>query len=175
MREAIRGHQRQSEVIRGNQSLLGRTHLMREAIRGHQRQSEVIRGNQSLLGRTHLMREAIRGHQRQSEVIRGNQSLLGRTHIEETRVARREAEGSARSPFIPDEGGTQRSSAVIIGHSWSKSGGIRSESIHTRTRSRHQWSSVVISGHQSSSVVHSHPYAVTSSQPSVMPSTSTSR
>jgi hypothetical protein len=160
---------------------------MREAIRGHQRQSEVIRGNQSLLGRTHLMREAIRGHQRQSEVIRGNQSLLGRTHVEETRVTRREAEGSARSPFIPDEGGTQRSSAVISGHSWSKSGGIRSESIHTRTPSRHQWSSVVISdpftpvhrhvisGHQSSSVVHSHPYAVTSSQPSVMPSTSTSR
>eukprot|EP00900_Chrysochromulina_parva_P018599 jgi/Chrpa1/26740/Chrysochromulina_OHIO_Genome00017186-RA len=49
MREAIRGHQRQSEVIRGNQR-------SSEAIRGHQRQSEVIRG-----------------HQRPSEVIRGNQ------------------------------------------------------------------------------------------------------
>jgi hypothetical protein len=110
------------------------------------RQSEVIRVNQR-------SSESIRGHQRQSEVIRGNQSLLGRTHVEEARVTRREAEGSARSPFIPDEGGTQRSSAVIIGHSWSKSGGIRSESIHTRTPSRHQWSSVV----------HSHPYTVTSS------------
>jgi hypothetical protein len=40
-------------------------HLMREAIRGHQRQSEAIRGNQEVirghLELGHLMREAIGG------------------------------------------------------------------------------------------------------------------
>ena len=41
---------------------LGSGHLMREAILGHQRQSEVIRGHLEL---GHLMREAIRGHIRQ--------------------------------------------------------------------------------------------------------------
>jgi hypothetical protein len=39
MREAIRGHQRSSEVIRGHQR-------SSEVIRGHQRSSEVIRGHQ---------------------------------------------------------------------------------------------------------------------------------
>jgi hypothetical protein len=47
--------------------------LMREAIRGHQRPSAVIRGNQRKLSPAVLMREAIRGHQRPSAVIRGNQ------------------------------------------------------------------------------------------------------
>jgi hypothetical protein len=62
MREALRGHQMQSEVTR---ILLEgrRDHLMREALRGHQMQSEVIRCNQR-------SSDAIRGHPMQSEVIR---------------------------------------------------------------------------------------------------------
>ena len=44
MREALRGHQRHSEVISGGRALKGREYsrcacLMREAIRGHQRSS----------------------------------------------------------------------------------------------------------------------------------------
>jgi hypothetical protein len=66
MREAIRGHQRSSEVIRG----ASRWYLMREAIRGHQRSSAVISGHQRSSSEAS---EVIRGHQRSSEVIRGHQ------------------------------------------------------------------------------------------------------
>ena len=55
MRDAIRGHQRPSEVISVHQR-------PSEAIRGHQRPSEAIRGHQR-------PSEAIRGHQRPSEAI----------------------------------------------------------------------------------------------------------
>ena len=47
---------------------------MREAIRGHQRQSEAIARGLELLEL--LMREAIRGHQRQSEAITRGLELL---------------------------------------------------------------------------------------------------
>jgi hypothetical protein len=57
----------------GEAALAMHRHLMREAIRGHQRQSEVIRvGEAALAMHRHLMREAIRGHQRSSEAIRGS-------------------------------------------------------------------------------------------------------
>ena len=49
-----------------------RGHLTSEAISGHQRQSEVIRGNQRHTPRRYLAqaaREAIRGHQRLLEVL----------------------------------------------------------------------------------------------------------
>ena len=72
MREAIRGHQRQSEAITRGLELLEL--LMREAIRGHQRQSEAITQGLELLEL--LMREAIRGHQRQSEAITRGLELL---------------------------------------------------------------------------------------------------
>jgi hypothetical protein len=77
IREALRSHQRSSEVIRGHQR-------SSEVIRGHQKPSEVIRGHQrsSEAIRGHYQRqspsagvesEAIRGHQRSSEAtIRGN-------------------------------------------------------------------------------------------------------
>jgi hypothetical protein len=63
MMEAIRGHQRSSEVLRGHQVLLvpderGNQRPSRVAIRGNQRQSEAIRGNQ-------WQSVAIRGHQRE--------------------------------------------------------------------------------------------------------------
>ena len=72
MREAIRGHQRQSEAITRGLELLEL--LMREAIRCHQRQSEAITRGLELLEL--LMREAIRGHQRQSEAITRGLELL---------------------------------------------------------------------------------------------------
>jgi len=79
---AIRGNQRQSEAIRGNQnSSPVRPTGGSFAIRGNQRQSEAIRGNQrqsELLTcptdrrqlRNQRQSEAIRGNQRQSEAIR---------------------------------------------------------------------------------------------------------
>jgi len=77
MREAIGGHQRSSEVIRGHQSSSSEVTacLMGEAIGGHQRSSEVIRGHQRSSSEVTacLMREAIGGHQKSSEVIRGHQ------------------------------------------------------------------------------------------------------
>jgi hypothetical protein len=62
MREAIRGHQRQSRELESD-------HLMREAIRGHQRQSRELESD-------HLMREAIRGHQRQSRELESDHLRL---------------------------------------------------------------------------------------------------
>ena len=69
MREAIRGPQRQSDVIDEDRVLVASgdcVHLMKEAIRGHQRQRD--RSDQARLestGCVHLMKEAIRGHHRQ--------------------------------------------------------------------------------------------------------------
>jgi hypothetical protein len=63
----------------GEAALAMHRHLMREAIRGHQRQSEVIRvGEAALAMHRQLMRvairghQALRGHQRPSEAIRGS-------------------------------------------------------------------------------------------------------
>jgi len=68
MREAIRGHRRQSEAIKGWKWLY-ESHLMREAIRGHRRQSEAIKGWKWLY-ESHLMREAIRFDRVRAGVIR---------------------------------------------------------------------------------------------------------
>ena len=68
---------RRSNAQSATRLLLSGTHLMRKAIRGHQRQSEVIkrsseviRGHQRSSSRTHSVAMVIRGHQRQSEVIK---------------------------------------------------------------------------------------------------------
>jgi hypothetical protein len=112
----------------GEAALAMHRHLMREAIRGHQRPSEVIRvGEAALAMHRHLMREAIRGHQRSSEAIRG--SAREASHLPEP-IVRKEllvpVEGLADRVVDEETSKEARRHVRPVAHLWGE--GVRAPS-----------------------------------------------
>jgi hypothetical protein len=154
----------QSELIRGNQSssdleeLSEHEHLMRDAIRGHRRQSELIRSRRTVGARApdegcnQSSSEAIRAHQISKNCRSTSTSAIARVSL--TRVATLGSAKISLSACLKREAldRHQWSSVVIRGHQWMREALDRHQA-PSAAISGHQWPSVAISGHQLSSVV----------------------